>query len=50
MSDLEWLLLVCFFALGYGLFMIHRQLVLLRTDFRQFGDMISRQLPKSERH
>ncbi len=41
MGFMEWILVVGFFSMGFLLFLIHRELVALRTDFRQMVAFLS---------
>ena len=50
MTLFDWLIVGGFGLTVLFLYLIHRELVGLRTDFRQFGDMIARQVPPSDRH
>lgn len=50
MTLFEWLIVGGLGLTVLFLYLIHRQLLALRIDFRQFGDMIARQFPPSERH
>jgi len=41
MGSIEWILVAGFFSTGFLLFLIHRELAALRTDFRQTAAFLS---------
>lgn len=46
MGSVEWVLFVGFFSIGFGLYLIHKELVALRMDFRQISDLFASRLLK----